>query len=136
MEFLRAVVQHPWEDTNCERLEESYKWVEQIRQSIFRVQLPMPALYKTVEELFFNAMLLGSAFSIKRSLQQLRNWNNLFAKLTIEYNSLYYKSKRVWFIDMTKLAKICYMLDSRSYSNYETMTPLLDCASLTSRVSL
>ena len=46
----------------------------------------MPAPYKTVEELIVNAMLLGSAFSIQSGLQQLRNWDNLFAKTIIEYN--------------------------------------------------
>ena len=98
MVHLGAVMQRPWEDTNCERLEESYKWVEQIRQSIFRVRLPMPDPYKTVEELIVNAMLLGSAFSIQSGLQQLKNWDNLFAKPIIEYNLLSYKSKRDWFI--------------------------------------
>ena len=77
-------MQRPWEDTNLKRLKESYKWVEQIRQSIFRERLPMPAPYKTVEELIVNAMLLGSAFSIQSSLQQLRNQENLFAKPIIE----------------------------------------------------
>ena len=65
MAFLGAVMQRPWEDTNCERLEESYKWVEQIRQSIFRVRLPMPVSYKTVEEFIKNVILLGSAFFIQ-----------------------------------------------------------------------
>ena len=129
-------MQHPREDTNCERLEESYKWVEQIRQSTFRVRLPMPAPYKTVEEFIVNAMLLGSAFSIQSGLQQLRNREDLFAKPIIEYDSLSYKSKRVWFIGMAKLAKIRFMLDSRSYKTYETVIPPLDCAPLTSGVSL
>ena len=129
-------MQRPWEDANCERPEVSYKRVEQIRQSIFRVRLPMPAPYKTVEELIVNTMLLGSAFSIQSGLQQLRNQDNLFAKPIIEYNSLSYKSKRVWFIGMTKLAKIRYTLDSSSYNNYKTVIPPLDCAPLASRVSL
>ena len=136
MAFLGAVMQRPREDTNCERLEESYKWVEQIRQSIFRVRLPMPAPYKTVEEFIVNAMLLGSAFSIQSGLQRLRNREDLFAKPIIEYNSLSYESKRVWFIGMTKLAEIRFMLDSGSYNIYETVMPPLDCAPLTSGVSL
>ena len=76
----------------------------------------MPAPYKTVEEFIVNAMLSGSAFSIQSSLQQLRNREDLFAKPIIEYNSLSYESKRVWFIGMTKLAEIRFMLDNRSYN--------------------
>ena len=96
----------------------------------------MPAPYKTVEKLIVNTMLLKRVFSIQSGLQRLRNRDNLNAKPIIEYNFLTYKSKRVWFIGMTKLAKIRYMLDSGSYNNYETVIPPLDCAPLASLVSL
>ena len=58
-----------------------------------------------------------------------------FLKENIQ-DSLSYKSKRVWFIGMTKLAKICYTVDSGSYNNYETVIPPLDHAPLASGVSL
>ena len=49
-------------------------------ESIFRVKLPMLAPYKTFEEFIVNTMLLGRAFSIQSGLQQLKNWEDLFAK--------------------------------------------------------